>query len=439
MRFTFVSNYINHHQIPFAEAMLAEPDVDFCFIQTMPMEEERIRMGWAAETSALPYVLCLYEDEAAARTRIMESDMVLFGWTDRFDLAAERLAAGLPLLRVSERIYKEGQWKAASPRGLLAKYREHTKYRRSDCWMLCAGAYAASDFALIRSYPGKCFRWGYFPKLRHYAEGALEEYKKRDAEGTLRLLFAGRFVPGYKHPEFALHLAERLRERGVRFRLDMIGGGEMEEELREYAEQRRLCAPRGSAANVPAKRVLAEGAAARRRGGAQADPPDAEDFPVVFRGFLSPDEVRAFMERAQVFLFPSNHLEGWGAVLNEAMNSGCAVVAGAEAGASPYLIRHGENGLLFAGEDERDFIRKALWLTEDPERVRRLGRAAEETIRTLWNAETAARELLRFTRYILACRAEEKPVLPKGWDPPREGPMSPAPRLRPFVRPKEEW
>lgn len=417
MRFTFVSNYINHHQIPFAEAMLAEPDVDFRFIQTMPMEEERIRMGWAAEAAALPYVMLLYEDEAAARTRIMESDMVLFGWTERFDLAEERLAAGLPLLRVSERIYKEGQWRAVSPRGLAAKYREHTKYRRSDCWMLCAGAYAASDFALIRSYPGKCFRWGYFPKLRRYAEGALEEYKKRDAEGTLRLLFAGRFVPGYKHPEFALHLAERLRGRGVRFRLDMVGGGEMEEELREYAERHGLCAPREPVPGAP---------------------PEGE-LPVVFHGFLPPDEVRAFMERAQVFLFPSNHLEGWGAVLNEAMNSGCAVVAGAEAGASPYLIRHGENGLMFAGEDEEDFIRKALWLTEDPERIRRLGRAAGETISTLWNAETAARELLRFTRYILACRAAGKQILPEGWDPPREGPMSPAPRLRPFVRPKGAW
>ena len=36
--------------------------------------------------------------------------------------------------------------------------------------------------------------------------------------------------------------------------------------------------------------------------------------------------------------------EGWGAVVNEAMNSGCAVVADHMIGAAPWLIRQGENG-----------------------------------------------------------------------------------------------
>ncbi len=44
-------------------------------------------------------------------------------------------------------------------------------------------------------------------------------------------------------------------------------------------------------------------------------------------GAMSPDKVRAYMERADVFLFTSDFNEGWGAVLNESMNSGCAVVA----------------------------------------------------------------------------------------------------------------
>ena len=48
------------------------------------------------------------------------------------------------------------------------------------------------------------------------------------------------------------------------------------------------------------------------------------------------------MEKSHIHLFTSNHLEGWGAVVNEAMNSGCAVVANREAGAVPYLIEHGK-------------------------------------------------------------------------------------------------
>ena len=48
MTITFVSNYINHHQIPFSNAMYAQSGEDYCFIQTEPMEEERRNMGWSS-------------------------------------------------------------------------------------------------------------------------------------------------------------------------------------------------------------------------------------------------------------------------------------------------------------------------------------------------------------------------------------------------------
>ena len=214
----------------------------------------------------------------------------------------------------------------------------------------------------------------------------------------LRLLYAGRFVE-CKHPEFALALADRLRERGVRFRLDMVGGGEMDAALREEAARLRF-----------------------------------SEEQVSFRGYLPPDEVRTYMERAHIFLFPSNHLEGWGAVVNEAMNSGCAVIAGTESGAAPYLIRQGENGVLFERESRRDFLDKADWLIGDPARIRACGQQAQRTIEELWNAERAARELLRFTRYVLRSRQAGIRPTADGWDPPAEGPMSLAPVQRPFVK-----
>ena len=44
MRITMVSNYINHHQLPFSDAMY-ELCGEYCFVQTMPMEQKRIDMG----------------------------------------------------------------------------------------------------------------------------------------------------------------------------------------------------------------------------------------------------------------------------------------------------------------------------------------------------------------------------------------------------------
>ena len=382
MTFTFVSNYINHHQMPLCEALWRELGDDFTFIQTMPMEEERVAMGWGVDVRQLLYVQCLYQDEYACRRTIAESDVVLFGWSQREDIAAERLASGRVTMRVSERLYREGQWKAVSPRGLAAKYQEHIKYRKKNVCMLCAGAYTASDFHLIGAYPGKLFRWGYFTRLRTYSEEQFNTMKVQD--GRLHIVWAGRFIP-LKHPEYVVRLAGTLRDKGCPFFVHMLGDGELEPQIRQDVDQAGL----------------------------------AESFR--FYGYTEPERVRDVMEQCHIHLFTSNHLEGWGAVVNEGMNSGCVEVVNEQVGAAPYLIRHGVNGLVYPKDRYGKMEALVLDLFENWETRRRMGRAAYETIRDVWNAEYAAKELLRFAEGLL--RGEIVPG--------KEGPLTAAPILRP--------
>ena len=181
LQFVFVSNYINHHQIPFCNAMYRELNGSFRFIQTEPMEEERVKMGWQDE-SDLSYVKHFYEESGECGRLIMDAEVVLFGGTDDESYIAPRLAAGKPVLRYSERLYKTGQWKAVTPRGLLKKFKDHTKYRNSPVYLLCSGAYVPSDFHIVRAYPDKMFRWGYFPETKHYDLDRLMEGKGYRAE-----------------------------------------------------------------------------------------------------------------------------------------------------------------------------------------------------------------------------------------------------------------
>jgi hypothetical protein len=46
MNLIFLSNYFNHHEKPLCEALYNTEGVDFLFIQTERMEEERVKMGW---------------------------------------------------------------------------------------------------------------------------------------------------------------------------------------------------------------------------------------------------------------------------------------------------------------------------------------------------------------------------------------------------------
>lgn len=122
------------------------------------------------------------------------------------------------------------------------------------------------------------------------------------------------------------------------------------------------------------------------------------------------------MEKCQVHIFTSNHLEGWGAVVNEAMNSGCAVVANVQAGAVPYLIRHRENGMIYSGGSYEKMEEAVLFLLKNPKEIERMGENAYETISRLWNAPYAAKELLRMI----------KELKEGSFTPPGEGPLSPA-------------
>lgn len=401
MKIVFVSNYINHHQIPFCDAMAAQPGVEFTFVQLIPMEEERLQMGWGDSVGQIPYLRCMYEDREGVRRLILQSDAAIFGWSDCEDLISERLRNGRPVIRISERIYREGTWKRFSPRGLLAKYREHIRYRRDRAYLLCAGAYAAYDFSLIGAYPGKRYRWGYFPALRTYdgeqAERILEK-RAHTRNGSIKLLFAGRLIP-LKHPEYALREAALLRRAGVDVFLTVAGDGPMRGELESLA--------------------VREGITEH----------------VCFTGAMPPERIRDEMERNDVFFFTSDHLEGWGAVLSEAMNSLCACVAGTMAGAAPYLIRNGENGVLYDSEQFESFHRaaSALFMTNGKyddtgtirRRCRQMGQKAYAAMRGEWNAEHAAGELMRLIR--AALEGQE-------FVPPESGPMSPAPVIRPYLK-----
>ncbi len=381
MTVTFISNYINHHQIPFSNACYGFLGEGYGFIQCEPMEQERLAMGWNTEGERLPYVHFLYEEEELCHRLVMESDVLLAGWSGHEELVQERLRAGKLTIRVSERLYREGQWRAVSPRGLVHKYKEHTRYRKALAYLLCAGAYVPSDFHLIHAYPGKMFKWGYFPETRTYDDKEFENLKKKD--GRVDILWAGRFIP-LKHPEFMVKLAGDLKGR-YDFHVHMLGSGQMEGALKALAKEYGV------------------------------------EETLTFYGFKAPEEVRNMMEKCHIFIFTSNHLEGWGAVVNEAMNSGCAVVGNVQAGAIPYLIRHRENGLAYPDGSYEKMKEAVCYLLEHPEERRQMGRKAYETIVNLWNADHGAKELLRMLEGLKEGRVE----------PAGDGPLSVAPVVRP--------
>ncbi|MCQ2519449.1 MAG: glycosyltransferase [Lachnospiraceae bacterium] len=374
MKLVFVSNYINHHQIPLCEELYRLSDGEFVFLATEPMSEERKAMGWDATASSKNYVVNYFEDPDKGDSLIMDSEYVLFGGTENQELIIKRLEAGKFTVRYSERLYKTGRWKFVSPRGLKQKFHDHTRFRKSPVFLLCAGAYVAGDFNLVGAYPGKKLKFGYFPKAYKY-EDVNSFRRKVDKDNSINILWAGRFID-WKHPEMMVELAGLLADVGLDFKITMVGNGELKETVENQAKENDMLKY------------------------------------MEFIGALSPEEVREKMLLADFFISTSDRQEGWGAVINEAMNSGCVTIAAKDIGAAPYLIRNGENGYMYKALDVKAIKDIIVTLAQDKNKRYEIGNRAYETIVNTWNAETAAKRLWDFfkTHGHEACKYSEGPL-----------------------------
>lgn len=368
MTITFFSNYLTHHQIPFCEAMRKQPDVEFYFISTMPMEQERKDGGWEF-SEKYPYEIKAYEDAVQAkkaRELAVSSDVMVIGSASESYVKTRMKSGGNKLtLRYSERIYKAGRWRVLSPRGVWMRLNTYFRYLNKPLYMLCASAYTAGDLAMLGSYLGRCYKWGYFPATKTYED--IEQILRQKKPGTI--LWTARMIY-WKHPEIPVRIAARLKKEGYDFQLDMIGCGPMEPEIRRMIENENL------------------------------------QEQVHLLGTMSPEQVREQMEKHRIFLFTSDQHEGWGAVMNEAMNSGCAVVANRQIGSVPFLLQDAGNGLIYNKGREVELYNRVKFLLDNPREAARLGKNAYETITDMWSAEPAAQRLLALCKNLLQGKTE---------------------------------
>jgi glycosyltransferase involved in cell wall biosynthesis len=114
-----------------------------------------------------------------------------------------------------------------------------------------------------------------------------------------------------------------------------------------------------------------------------------EGTPTTFMGYMAGDELAAAYASADVFAFPSD-TETLGFVAMESMASGVPAV-GARAGGIPDVIRHEDNGLLFAPGDTDDLTEQLRRLLFDSALRTRLAHAARADMeRWSWRASTEA-------------------------------------------------
>lgn len=381
---TFISNFMNHHQRYLSDAFYELLGEGYHFVETVPFSAERKAGGWP-EMEDKPYLIRAHESEQAFREAMelaRTSDAVIIGSAPDSWISM-RLREKKLTFRCHERWHKEPLPLYKWPRAVLGGWLHHGRF--PSLHLLCAGAYVAADAARVGCFRRKRYQWGYFPEVRTYSRENFAHMKEKDLP---LIIWAGRML-SWKHPETALQACAEARRRGFDFCLVMAGDGPERQKLQMRAAELGIS--------------------------------DRTEFP----GNLPHEKLRQLMEQADIFLFTSDRREGWGVVVNEAMNSGCAVIASGEAGASPCLIRDGENGFLFPCEDAQILARGICRLLACPDSRAQMGLRAYETIRDRWCPRRAAEGFLELYRALAN--------LPGG-QIPKEGPGSAAAVFRDIRR-----
>jgi glycosyltransferase involved in cell wall biosynthesis len=155
-----------------------------------------------------------------------------------------------------------------------------------------------------------------------------------------------------KHPDDLLRAAARLKGRGIRFHVVMVGSGEMAAELVNLATRLRL-------ENVH------------------------------FHGFANQSVLPQIYGAADVFVLPSEN-EPWGLAVNEAMCAGLPIVASAEVGCVADLVQPHVNGQTLTAGDVEGLANALHPILVDMDIRQRMG-AASRAIISRWSyAECAA-------------------------------------------------
>ena len=350
------SNFMDHYMLALSNELSA-CFKDYYFVASEKLEDHYKNLGFKDLNDA-GCVIKAYEDKQKAREIILNADLVITGSYAYQNHIRERMRKKKPVIYYSERLFKKEDAIGKLLRFIKYNYR-HGGDKRSP--LLCISAYAAGDYNSLGLFQGNTYKFGYFPVIKKY-ENVDELFRNKKPDS---ILWVGRLIE-WKHPKHAIEIARRLKQDGYDFTMEIIGNGPLKEELHELLDRY-----------------------------------DLNDRVTMFDSGMSPEEVRKHMENAEIYLFTSDRGEGWGVVLNEAMNSACACVASYSAGSTPFLLEDGENGLVYHNDDPDVLYEKTKLLLDEKDKKKELALNAYHSILDEWNCEVAAKRLYRMAECIM--------------------------------------
>ena len=236
--------------------------------------------------------------------------------------------------------------------------------RKAD-GLLAVSRLAEEAFAALGFPETKIYRFGYFENAQHVETTCGPQNSRRR-----EVMYVGRLVKE-KGIELLIEAIVPLLREDASLRFVLVGGGELENELRNQVHAMGL------------------------------------DDQIAFRGVVRSRSVHSLLKQGIMLVLPSE-LDGWGIVVNQALQAGTPVVVSDSCG-SAELVANGENGYIFQTGDAsslKECMRAVLHNSES-----RSMRDAAEGIGHIASAKVAAPYLLDCLKHMTGHSAT-RPIPP---------------------------
>ena len=331
----------NPHVLPTFAALARRDDIDFTGCVIEPLPEWRAELGWSElpEHSEMLQPWRSERDRRTYETLTRSAEIVVWPGL-KFDGSVRKLLARRMRRRISV-IWAErfiARRERSRREALLLKLAVRLA-NGSNVHLMEMGCGALDDFRAYGATRWRGWQFGY----------AVEPVELADSEtlcptgGPLRLLFVGalRRKKALDVLLRALAASELPRDSWL---LRVVGDGNQRQDWQELARTSRI-----------ADRVEFVGTVGHER------------MPEVYRA-------------ADVLILPSSY-EGWGAVVNEAMEHGLATVVSDGAGCASTLVEHGVSGFVFKSGDEDALAGHLRTLAGDRDLCQAMRHAARNRIK----------------------------------------------------------
>lgn len=119
MKIVFYSNFLNHHQLPLCMEFIKREDIQFTFVATEKIPQERLDMKYEDMNKKYSFVLCSYENfknEKKALELAESADIVIIGSAPSYYIENRLKKNNKLTFRFCERSLKKGTWRRFIPK-----------------------------------------------------------------------------------------------------------------------------------------------------------------------------------------------------------------------------------------------------------------------------------------------------------------------------------